>query len=232
MTEYQTVLVIDSAMSGCGAALFSRKGQVSASEVLAMTRGQAEALMPLVDRVLAKVQARYDDMDAIVATTGPGAFTGLRIGMSAAKSLGLALNIPVYGITTLQALALAYVVKEQPSTPFATIIETKRSDFYYQAFDSNGKKASKSLAIEGDILAEKVEAICIGDALARFQEETNTAIQPIHGYEAPDPVVIAQTFLAENAPSEIFSKPAQPVYLRPADVSVSKKKQRVIESTK
>lgn len=219
-------------MSGCGAAVLNFDGSQSASQVITMFRGQAEALMPLIDAVLKKAKSGYDDLDAIVTTAGPGAFTGLRIGISAAKSLGLALDIPVYGITTTQALALAYIEEQSPETPFTAIIETKRSDFYCQSFDIEGKSLSAVRALDGAAVANDVEPICIGDALDRFVEEINAPIERIHGYEMPDPAVIAKVFLTTGAAPDFFFKPAEPVYLRPADVSISKKRQRVIESVK
>ena len=80
------VLAIDTALAACSAAVLDT-GNVGivASESLLMARGHAEALMPLVERVVKKSGVAFAEFERVVVTTGPGSFTGLRVGISAAR---------------------------------------------------------------------------------------------------------------------------------------------------
>lgn len=97
------VLALDTCFNRCAACLHdSATGDVVAEEAQMMERGHAEALAPLVQRVIKNHQ-----VDRIAVTTGPGTFTGLRVGLSFARALGLAKNIPVIGLDSLHAIALS-----------------------------------------------------------------------------------------------------------------------------
>ena len=132
----QHILSIDTAMSGCSASVHTEGGG-SYTNSKPMSRGQAEHLVPMVQDVLAQAKAEFSDFASIITTIGPGAFTGLRIGLSTAKSLGLALKIPVFGITTLQALALQYAPKNTKNLPIMVLIEKKQPivGLFWQRFD-------------------------------------------------------------------------------------------------
>ena len=95
-----------------------------------MTRGHAERLVPLIQETLVQARCDFPDVGLIATSVGPGAFTGLRIGLSTARALGLALNIPVVGVTTLAALAAAYFDKQPEPDDCLILIETKRTDFF------------------------------------------------------------------------------------------------------
>jgi tRNA threonylcarbamoyladenosine biosynthesis protein TsaB len=93
------VLAIDTALGACSAALLdTKRAAVTAHESLAMQRGHAEVLMPLVKRVMEHAGLAFADLDRIAVTTGPGSFTGLRVGIAAARGLGLAAAKPVVGL--------------------------------------------------------------------------------------------------------------------------------------
>ena len=101
------VLAIDTCLARCAVCLFdSVKNHALAQEHKDMERGHAEALAPMVRQVLALAGKQVKDIDRIVVTTGPGTFTGLRIGLSFARAFGLARNIPVLGLDTLHAFRL------------------------------------------------------------------------------------------------------------------------------
>ena len=110
------LLAIDTALASCSACVYdSDKHQILAEERDLMERGHAEALPPMVARVMAASELQYSDLKRIAVTTGPGTFTGIRIGLSFARALGLSLNIKVVGIDTPTALRFADVQDGLPS---------------------------------------------------------------------------------------------------------------------
>ena len=78
-----------------------------------LARGHAEALLPLVERVVARVEGGFEGLDRVAVTVGPGSYTGLRVGLSAARAIGLATGIPVVGVTTLSALLAPLLAHER-----------------------------------------------------------------------------------------------------------------------
>ncbi|WP_353535326.1 tRNA (adenosine(37)-N6)-threonylcarbamoyltransferase complex dimerization subunit type 1 TsaB [Cognatishimia sp. WU-CL00825] len=99
------VLSFDTSAAHCAAALL-RAGTILHSRVLEMGRGQAEALMPMLEKLLEQQNLTWTDLDAIGVGTGPGNFTGIRISVSAARGLALALKIPAIGVSTFEATRL------------------------------------------------------------------------------------------------------------------------------
>ena len=87
------VLAIDTALAACSAAVFdTQQGGIIARESLPMLRGHAEALMPLIRRIMDEAGTAFRDLDRVVVTTGPGSFTGLRVGIAAARGIALAIG--------------------------------------------------------------------------------------------------------------------------------------------
>lgn len=129
------VLAIDTSGSGCRAALYDP----ATDGVLGMAgaeigRGHAELLMGFVDEALAAAGLDLDDVGRIAVTVGPGSFTGIRVGVAAARGLALALNVPAVGITTLSALA-ATRVKDKP---LLVAMDARRGEAYCQSFAADG----------------------------------------------------------------------------------------------
>ena len=94
-----------------------------------MPQGQAERILPAIDELLERNGVVYAALGRIAVTTGPGSFTGLRIGLSAARGLGLALDIPVVGIPSLHALSLATRCEVT-----AVLLDARRGEAYFQVF--------------------------------------------------------------------------------------------------
>lgn len=109
------LLAIDTALASCSACVYdSTQNKILAEEREFMERGHAEALPPMVARVMAAAGISYSDLNRIAVTTGPGTFTGIRIGLSFARALGLARNIKVLGVDTLTATQAAVIKVEIP----------------------------------------------------------------------------------------------------------------------
>jgi tRNA threonylcarbamoyladenosine biosynthesis protein TsaB len=102
------VLAIDTALEACSVAVLDTEGRAR-SRSLPMARGHAEALLPLVATVMSDARTEFDELDRIAVTVGPGSFTGLRVGVAAARGIGLAAGKPVVGLTTLAAIAVPFI---------------------------------------------------------------------------------------------------------------------------
>ncbi len=215
MPGLNNILALDTALNHCGVGVYA-SGRVFA-ESLDMLQGHAGHLLPMAERVLKKSGIAYDGLEAIAVTVGPGAFTGLRIGLSAARAMALALDVPIFGITTTQLWALQHVQRKPEK--IMVILETKRQDFYVQSFSANGSPLSDAAALEKDVIDPDGFTL-IGDGVGRFTGGR------IGTFTAPDIGLMAE-LLSTNP--EYFTKGAEPVYLRPADVTASKRRNRVFE---
>jgi len=133
------VLAIDTALEACAAAVLDTgRGGMAASESLPMVRGHAEALMPLIARVMSQAGIRFADLDRIAVTSGPGSFTGLRVGISAARGIALAAGKPAYGLTTLAAFAAPHIASDD-TVPVAVVIDARHEHVYLQIFGPGGR---------------------------------------------------------------------------------------------
>jgi tRNA threonylcarbamoyladenosine biosynthesis protein TsaB len=132
------ILAIDTALDACAAAVLDTDAnRLIAQESQAMKRGHAEALMPLIARVMRESGIAYAALDRIAATTGPGSFTGLRVGLSAARGIALAAGKPVVGVTTLTAYA-APVVSRNGEHAVVSAIDARHDHVYFQVVGGDG----------------------------------------------------------------------------------------------
>ncbi len=133
------VLAIDTALAACSAAVLDTEfGSVVASESLPMIRGHAEALMPLLQRVMDKAGLTFPDIDRVAVTTGPGSFTGLRVGIAAARGISLAADKPAVGLSTLSVYAAPHVAAND-RFPVVAAIDARHAQVYLQMFCPGGR---------------------------------------------------------------------------------------------
>src|SRR5580700_11249939 len=134
------VLAIDTALAACSAAVLDTDpgGGVLATDSLSMTRGHAEALMPLIYHVMQRARIAFADLDRVAVTTGPGSFTGLRVGISAARGIALATDKPAVGVSTLTAYA-APLLADDETTPVIAAIDARHGHVYLQVFGPGGR---------------------------------------------------------------------------------------------
>lgn len=146
------VLALDTSLDGCALAIVDG-ATVRASFDEAMQRGQAERLAPMAREAMEAASVRPADIDRIAVTTGPGSFTGVRVGLSFARALALALGKPCLGVSTLEALALG----EGEQGVRAALIETPGAS--YAAMYEDGAALIAPRAIErGEHIALFAEA--------------------------------------------------------------------------
>ena len=133
------VLGIDTALAACSACVVDAGDpEPLSSESLGMDRGHAEALLPLIDRVVSQVDGSFESLDRVAVTIGPGSYTGLRVGISAARAIGLAAGIPVIGVSTLSAL-LAPLMASETRKLLAAAVDAKHGQIYFQAIAPGGR---------------------------------------------------------------------------------------------
>ena len=214
MSDAKIVLVIDTAMEGCGVGVFGATRNISHALYNDDARGQAQQLVPLVQRVLDESNTSFDDLNDIVVCNGPGTFTGIRIGLSAAKTFGLTLGVEVHGISSLQALALSVDMRGTNSDIMA-LVETRRQDFYVQRFDCQGLAINEYKSM----MAEEIDArdcVLIGNAMNRFDNSGKYERKNITRINVLD---VAKAFIQGK---NFFYEHAEPIYLRAPDVSQPK----------
>lgn len=133
MTDTPLILSFDTSAAHCAAALL-RGGDIVAHHHEAMTRGQGEALFPLLEQVLAEDSVTWSDLDAIGVGVGPGNFTGIRIAVSAARGLALSLGIPAIGVSLLEAQAHGH------PRPVWSLVDARRGALYAQELPTGAPK--------------------------------------------------------------------------------------------
>ena len=214
------VLALDSALGGCVVAVIA-DGKAYAHGI-ETGRDQAAKLMPMVQEVVKEAGIAFADLGLIVTTTGPGSFTGLRISLSSARALGLALGLPVQGVSTFEVM----VKSCKPQGASLIVLESKRADFYTQAFDTDFKPTGEpQCLLAGDTLGGRI--IC-GDGITRLRAETGAAFENAIERTLLDPAILAEAGLALYLGNGRKAQKPEPFYMRGADVSVSNKAQRQI----
>ena len=218
------ILAIDTALDACAACILDTDaGRLIAQESLPMKRGHAEALMPLIARVVGQSGIGFVDLDRIAATTGPGSFTGLRVGLSAARGIALAANRPVVGVTTLTAYA-APVVSLNAGQPVICAIDARHDHVYFQVVSGDGETLVRPQVAP---IAEALEAArfgaphLVGNAARILAERWPAEAPPpfqVDPQAAPDIAWVA--WLAAVVSPETAL--ARPFYLRAPDAKPPK----------
>jgi tRNA threonylcarbamoyladenosine biosynthesis protein TsaB len=134
MADSRIILAIDSSGAACSAALWA-DGAIVAHRFEAMSRGQAERLMPMIRAAMAESGRAFPDLDLIAVTVGPGSFTGLRVGLATARGLSLAGGIPALGVTTFDAALEALPRTATAGRAIAIALDSKRGDLFVQFYD-------------------------------------------------------------------------------------------------
>ena len=193
------------------------RGRV-ASESLPMKRGHAEALMPLIARVMDEAHAEFAELGRIAVTVGPGSFTGLRVGISAARGIALASGKPAIGLSTLSAYAAPYVAADETAAIVAAI-DARHAQVYFQVFGGGGRTlvAPRLAPIRDAVRAAMAgPARIVGSAADTILAEWPAGEPPpmlVKAQAAPDIEWIARL----GAAAEATGVPPKPLYLQAPD---------------
>jgi tRNA threonylcarbamoyl adenosine modification protein YeaZ len=213
------ILAID---TSCGAASVAvvESGTAEPLAVMSrpMARGHADALAPMVEEVMRGLDGGFASLTRIAVATGPGSFTGIRVGLAMARAMAVALAIPVVGVSTLSAFA-APLLSAPRSGIIAAAIDARHGSVYFQLFEPSGRPLGPPRC---DTPRECVRAIgagpawLAGDAAALIASEAHRAGLPYDigaASDAPDIVALAWIGLAVDP----ATNPARPIYVKPPD---------------
>ena len=212
------ILAIDTALDACSVGVLDTvASKLIAHQSLPMARGHAEALMPLIDQVMKQSRVGFMDLDRIAVTTGPGSFTGLRVGLSAARGIALASNKPAVGVTTLTAYAAA-AISETGRDPVISAIDARHGQVYFQVVSGNGASLirPKVAPIEKVLEAARYGTpIIVGNAAQLIADRWPADVAPVSVDPKPAPDIAWVGWL--GAAVHAAAAPARPFYLRAPD---------------
>jgi tRNA threonylcarbamoyladenosine biosynthesis protein TsaB len=215
------ILAVDTALGACSVAVLDGN-DVLAHRFQFMERGHAEALAPMVQTAMRGADIRFGDLDRLAVTTGPGTFTGQRVGMAFMRGMRIALKLPLIGITTLEAMARAAM--KETGAPFAAALhDAKRGEVYAALYAKADVLLEPSLLPLGDavrIIWDRVggcgEMLALAGTAAVDARERYVALggkARETGIIAPDALLVAR-IAAITTPTDEVPKP---LYLRPPD---------------
>jgi tRNA threonylcarbamoyladenosine biosynthesis protein TsaB len=219
------ILGIDTALGACSAAVLAGD-RVLAHAHEEMVRGHAEALAPMVERVMRETGLGFSELERLAVTTGPGTFTGQRVGLAFVRALAVALQRPAVGITTLDAMAAESLARQNGAWA-AVVLDAKRDEIYLGARLNSGASACPPslLTVEKAVETIVMLAASVGAAplLVGSAAEAILAGLAQHGVAArvsdvrqPDAIFVARLGAIAAHPQE----PPRPLYLRAPDAKL------------
>lgn len=232
------ILSIDTSLSGCNLALYDKAAGIKAVSRDDNKYGQSERLIPMINALVADAGKTFADISAIAVTNGPGAFTGMRVGLSTARALAVALNVPVIGFSTLDVLKRQYQDAHGTSQNLIVILDTKRDDYFVGAW-RQGTATQPAAALYAEniqaVMSELNGGILLGNAVRKLQGQVaiNDTWAAVEGFAEICPLTLAKIadeyIVAEHVAQSYQAINAAPNYLKPADVSVSKQHYKKFE---
>jgi tRNA threonylcarbamoyladenosine biosynthesis protein TsaB len=204
------LLAVDTALGACSVAVLDGD-RVLAHRFVLMDRGHAEALAPMVEEAMAEAGIAFARLDRLAVTTGPGTFTGQRVGLAFMRGMRVALNKPLNGVTTLAAMA-AQAMAETGLAAGAALHDARRGEVYLEILGSNGPRV---LAFDDAIAALPPGSLVLAGTAApaaaqRLPQATLSTVRQ------PDALWVAR--LAAAMP--ISSTAPAPLYLRAPDAKL------------
>lgn len=209
------VLAIDTASALCAACVYdSSTGKELGRTVLDLGKGHAEHLMTVVNDTIRQADVDFGRLERIAVAVGPGSFTGVRVGVSAARGFAVALKIPAVGVTTLEALAQQAREAAGPRTVMAAL-DGGRGEIHLGVYDEAGTALAGPLATTLDgaaAIAREHSPLLVGSAADAVAREAGAGLETGASGSTADIGVYARLGAAKQA----GEKP-RPLYLREAD---------------
>jgi tRNA threonylcarbamoyladenosine biosynthesis protein TsaB len=214
------VLAFDCAGARCAAGIVIDE-RMAAARTAAMERGQAEALLPMIEDVLAAARLRFADLDLIAVTVGPGSFTGLRIGIAAARGLALASGLPCAGVACFEAVAVGVAPARRQGRPLVVALESKRAELFLRCFSAEGPPLGPALLVaphQAEAVLPPGPIVLAGDAAWRLAPWLAARGEIAGGPALPELGDIARLAIQSWHPGDRPRLP-RPIYLRAPDTT-------------
>jgi len=218
------ILAVDTALGACSAAVVEGT-RVLGEEWREMPRGHAEALAPMVEVLMRGAGLCFAQLDRLAVTTGPGTFTGQRVGLAFMRALALALKKPAIGVTTLDAMAEEALAKDESAGWAIIAADAKRGEVYLCARRRMAPLLAP-LLVTLDSVVTHIEAAAreLGSRVVVAGTAADSVIsllraaglQPLDS-EIRQPRARYVAFLAASLEA---SSPPKPLYLRPPDAKL------------
>lgn len=204
------LLAFDTASPQVSVAVLDDVGAVVAELVSAETMRHGEQLAPLIEQALADAGVTRRDITAVAVGAGPGPFTGLRVGLVTARTLGFVLDVPVYGVCSLDALALEAVDTGTVTEPFVVATDARRKEVYLAAYDADGARTSGPAVDRPAAVA--TDAPVVGEGAVLYPDSFPHAVLPVR----PSAGWLGRAVVQERA--ELLDP--EPLYLRRPDAEI------------
>jgi tRNA threonylcarbamoyladenosine biosynthesis protein TsaB len=206
------LLVFDTSSPSVSVALLGGEG---GDEVLVeLTSEQemrhGEQLAPLIEQALEQAGASRLDLTAIGVGVGPGPFTGLRVGLVTARTLAFVLDLPVYGVCSLDALALEAVTTGAVAEPFVVATDARRKEVYLASYDGAGARLEGPAVAKPDSVATELPVV--GEGAHLYPEDLPRTVGPQRASAA----WLGRAIVHETA--ELLDP--DPLYLRRPDAEI------------
>ena len=176
------ILGIDTSGEHCAVALVD--GAVCAKRSEHLERGHAERLFPLIEAALCEIRKGFEELSLIGVCTGPGSFTGLRVGIAAARGLALSCDVPAIGVSAFDALARKALVEN--SHGFTVRIPAPRGVVHQQRFGPNGSPLASPEIVAADVPVSTGEHLITGAIdpaiVALLASEARDPVPPVPNY--------------------------------------------------
>lgn len=215
------VLALDTSTSCLSVALMRDKAIISEIN-LAVKVGHAGMILLVIDEVLTKSSTCKDDITLIATGTGPGSFTGLRIGIATAKGLAKAIRCPLAGIPTLDIIARGALPSSMHIMP---IVDAKKGEVFCALYNKHGSRLTDimNLRPEGIAALVKEDTLFVGNACDLYRDILIKDLGPLY-HEGPAllwyPRASVLAGIAQSLPSESLSQDVQPLYIRASDATL------------
>jgi tRNA threonylcarbamoyl adenosine modification protein YeaZ len=216
------LLALETCLAACSAAVTRPANGNGSPDIVARRelreRGHAEAIMPMIVRAMEQADCRFEDLERIAVTVGPGSFSGVRVGVAAARGLSLATGAPLVGLTTL-AVMERRARRESgvaADNPISIAHDARRGQVYFGRFDGHGAALDEIALLTPELAAARMGE---GEIAAGSGAYLLVAARPDLGISAqlpdllPDAEDLAQMALTAQPAEETVS----PLYLRPPD---------------
>jgi tRNA threonylcarbamoyl adenosine modification protein YeaZ len=208
------LLVVDTATPAVTAGVVTLDGEVLAARRTVDARAHGELLTPHITEALGEAGVTLSQVDAIVCGTGPGPFTGLRVGMVTAAALGHGLDRPVVGVCSLDAIAA-----DVPTDggPFVVVTDARRREVYWAAYEFGSRTAEPQVSTPA-ALADRLPAM----GIRRAAGQGAVLYAPVLGLPVVEPAYPTPAGLASAARGLLgrAPEPLVPLYLRRPDAVV------------